>query len=304
MTRTRRFVVVGESLVDLVARPGSWTFDAHPGGSPLNVAVALARLGVPAELVSEVGRDLFGDLLRRHLADSGVGTAAVRTVATTSVAAVRVDEVGQADYDFRFAWELPSSPAPDVAGAAGVHVGSLAALTAPGSGGVLAYVRSAVDAGLAVSYDPNIRPGLVDDRTATIAAVEELADLADIVKASADDLAWLYPDLDPVQALRRWSGGGGLAVLTRGADGAVAVQGDLEVECPAPAVTVADTVGAGDTFTAGLLASLDGQGLLRRGATYPAEALRTALRAAAAAAAVTCSRPGADPPRQAELLAR
>ena len=168
----------------------------------------------------------------------------------------------------------------------------------------MAYARAAVEAGVAISYDPNIRSHLVTDRPATLAVVEEMVDMVDIVKASEEDILWLYPDADPIRTIRRWSGGRRLAVLTRGAHGVLAAYGDLQVECVPPPVAVVDTVGAGDTFTAGFLASLAGQELLRRGATYAAESLRTALRTGTAAAAITCSRPGADPPRLAELALR
>ncbi|ETK37069.1 PfkB family carbohydrate kinase, partial [Microbispora sp. ATCC PTA-5024] len=185
------FLVVGESIADLIGAPGSWRFRAVPGGSPLNVAVALAALGRPVRFASEVGDDLFGGLLRDHLARHGVGAAELAAAPATSLAFARVGGDGSASYDFRFDWRFPQTPG--LAGVACLHTGSLAALTGPGAPRVRSLMRAAASAGVTVSYDPNIRPSLLGERDAAWAAVEECVRLARFVKVSAEDLAWLYP---------------------------------------------------------------------------------------------------------------
>ncbi|GAA0382019.1 carbohydrate kinase [Microbispora corallina] len=311
------FLVVGESIADLIGTPGSWRFRAVPGGSPLNVAVALAALGRPVRFASEVGDDLFGGLLRDHLARHGVGASELAAAPATSLAFARVGADGSASYDFRFDWRFPQTPR--LAGVSCLHTGSLAALTGPGGPRVRSLMEAAASAGVTVSYDPNIRPSLLGERDAARAAVEECVRLARLVKVSAEDLAWLYPGEPDLAAARRWAawplhagpaaawsrgagdagdaGAGRLVVVTRGADGAVAVFGDRLVTCPAPAVEVADTVGAGDMFTAAYLAELDGVAVLT------AEDVARALRHGCAAAAVVCTREGASPPTPGEVAA-
>ncbi|HEX6499197.1 MAG TPA: carbohydrate kinase [Micromonosporaceae bacterium] len=309
------FLVVGEAVVDLIARRGTWVFDACAGGSPLNVAVALARLGQPTRYAGVVGDDLFGELIRAHLSGNGIGLGHLSDgAAATSVAFARVAEDGSARYDFRFGWDLDTS-ALSLDGVACLHVGSLGCAVAPGRSAVLALVERAVDAGIPVSYDPNVRPALVGTRDEAVAWVERFVALADVVKASADDLAWLYPGQDEHTVLRRWLSLGRtrLAVSTRGAAGAVAVHAGGTTSAAAPPVTVVDTVGAGDTFTAALLARLVAEGALKPGAdpgavklgadpgavklaADPGAVASRALTDACAAAALVCTVTGADPP--------
>lgn len=286
------FLVIGESLVDLISEPGSWQFDAAPGGSPLNVAVGLAAAGHQARLASEVGDDLFGDLIREHLARYGVAPSDLAvTAAPTNLAFARLDGSGTARYDFRFGWRAPPGR-PDLAGVDCLHVGSLGALVPPGAAAVRETVATARRRGIPVSYDPNVRPGLLGGTA--VAEVEELVAEADIVKASGDDLAWLYPGTPDLAAAGGWlRRGPGLVVVTRGADGAVALTGGDPIACPTPQVAVVDTVGAGDAFTAGLLSHLARTGALR----HPARAaVTTALRHATAVATESCTRRGAAPP--------
>lgn len=287
------FLVLGEALVDLISRGGSWSFAAKPGGSPLNVAVGLAADDHEVRFATELGDDLFGGLLREHLEKYGVaGTDVVTADAPTSVAFARVDEAGGARYDFRFGWGYAGRPALD--GVACLHTGSLAAAVAPGADAVLALVESARAAGVVISYDPNIRPALVGDRETALARVERVVRGADIVKVSDEDLSWLLPGEPDVAVARRWAGyGPRLVAVTRGGRGAIAVHGDRVVEFPAPSITVADTVGAGDAFTAGLLSSLALAGAFT---DLTSAAVDDAMRYAVAMAAAVCARPGALPP--------
>ncbi|WP_182873577.1 carbohydrate kinase family protein [Microbispora sp. H10670] len=312
------FLVTGESLVDLIGAPGSWTFTAVPGGSPLNVAVALAALGRPVRFAGETGDDLFGGLLRDHLARHGIGTGDLAPAASTGLAFARVGADGSASYDFRFEWRLSAPVALD--GVTCLHTGSLATLVAPGGDHVRALMRAAKAAGVTVSYDPNIRPSLAGDHSAAVALVEECVRLSRLVKVSAEDLDWLYPGEAGLDVARRWAGlGPELVVVTRGGEGATAVlrdrlsddgvpgdglpgdgvPGDGVITCPAPAVEVVDTVGAGDTFTAAYLDALH-DGPLPDGALTPAR-VAEALRRGCAAAAIVCTRAGAVPPTRAEV---
>ncbi|WP_018685000.1 carbohydrate kinase family protein [Actinokineospora enzanensis] len=283
--------VVGEALVDLIAGPDGRTFTAHPGGSPANVAVGLARLGTATALHTHLGDDLFGRFLRDHLAAEGVPVDLLPARDPgTSVAFAATDQDGVAAYDFRIGWDVTRIPAARV-----LHTGSLAAALAPGP------VEAAMDAAATVSYDPNIRPALAGPRAAERARVERQVGKADIVKASADDLAWLYPGADPRERAADWlARGPRLVVVTLGPDGAYAVTQDGQVTRSCGPVTVVDTVGAGDSFTAALLHALDRAGALEHGSDRP-EDLVAALDLANAAAAVTCGRAGADPPTADEI---
>ncbi|MFG2054652.1 carbohydrate kinase [Micromonospora sp. NPDC048930] len=299
--------VVGESLVDLIEEPtGEAT--AHPGGSPANVAVALARLGEPTTLLTQLGDDAYGRLLRAHLAGSGVrlDPASVPDLPRTSVARTEVGADGQARYDFAIEWRS----FPDLAGVAGgsacLHTGSLATVLEPGADDVLALVRER-RAGATISFDPNCRPSLTGDAARARWRVEELVAVSDLVKVSREDLDWLHPGQSPDRVARRWLELGAiLVVVTLGADGALVVTRQGARRVAAPRVAVVDTVGAGDAFTAGLLAALSERDLLgaaRRSALRAAgpELLDAVLGEAAAVAAWTCGRRGADPPTRAEL---
>jgi fructokinase len=285
------FLVVGEALVDLISERDTWRFEAAPGGSPLNVAVGFAAAGHPVRLASELGDDLFGGLIREHLARHGVDPAdLVVTEAPTNLAFARLDRAGAAGYDFRLGWRWRGRP--ELAGTSCLHVGSLGAVLAPGAAAVRAVVADARRRGIPVSYDPNVRPALMGDQARPV--IEELVAAADLVKVSSDDLAWLYPDTPPLDAGAGWvRRGPRLVVVTRGGDGAVALSQQYAIECAAPRIEVVDTVGAGDAFTAGLLSSLARAGAL---ADPTAADVETALRHATAAAAAVCLHRGAAPP--------
>ena len=300
-----RVVVAGEAVVDLVsAGERSWT--SHPGGSPANVAVGLARLGVPTGLLARLSGDAFGRMLRAHLAGAGVDlSVAVDADEPSTLAVASLDAAGVATYDFwvegtaDWQWSPEELQVPD--GVAALHTGSMALELDPGASHLLDLLER-LQGQVLLSYDPNVRLARRGDRETGLAAVEEVVALVDVVKASSEDLAWLLPGVPLEQVLQRWRDlGPALVVVTDGGEGALALgPGGLQRVAPVP-VDVVDTVGAGDAFTSGLLAGLDDAGLLDRTALDAAPDVRGPLELAARVAAVTCGRPGAAPPRRAEL---
>ncbi|WP_256090523.1 carbohydrate kinase family protein [Actinacidiphila rubida] len=310
-------LVVGEALADVVVDAAGGVGRALPGGSPANVALGLGRLGHPVRLATRVGRDAHGGRLRRHLREGGVllipGSV---TGEATSTATATLDASGAAGYTFDISWSLTAEAAAAVRSGpvAHLHTGSIAAALPPGADTVLAAVRWAAPRAT-VSYDPNLRPDLLGPAEGQRERVEALVAASDVVKASDEDLAWLYPGADPDATARHWATGGGpsLVVVTRGARGARAWWRSGTLEVPAPRVTVADTIGAGDAFTSALISALLDAGLLGpapesrarlREATAPGglpPVLGGALTLAARAAALTCTRTGADPPGRADL---
>ena len=293
-----KFVVVGEALVDLVSDATTTAPVARPGGSPLNVAVGLARLGHDVELVTRIGDDPYGALLRSHAEQSGVRLSRESVVpgARTSTALARLDASGAATYAFDIDWALPELSLP--VGSQAVHVGSLGTWLQPGAERVRRLVHDARDRGALVSYDPNARPALVDDRDAYVRSVTGWAAAADVVKASAEDLDFIAGE---PQAPPPWHSP--LDIVTHGGDGVQASMASGWLAYPAVAVDVVDTIGAGDAFMSGLLDGLARNDLLdvarlRRAAEV---VFADVIPAAAVAAAITCGREGADPPTRVEL---
>lgn len=311
-------VVAGEALVDLVPGPEG-DLRALPGGSPFNVAVGLGRLGVPTVLLAPLSGDAHGDLLAGRLAEAGVRVVPpVRVPRPTTSATVKLDAAGHATYTFALEGTSAAAMTHDelrdaVAGApevatAPLHV-SLGAvtLTSPGTGALLAGMIADTQGRPFVSLDPNVRPAVIDDLDAARGAIERAVAAVDLVKVSDADLLALHPDRDPLAVAGDWARSGpALVVVTRGAEGATALRaGAGTLTVAGVPVDVVDTVGAGDAFTSGLLAALDGAGLLDRDALAAADAgtLQEVLAFAARVAAVTCTRDGADPPRREELPA-
>ncbi|WP_067441094.1 PfkB family carbohydrate kinase [Nocardioides jensenii] len=296
-------LVVGEALVDVV-RAADGTVTEHPGGSAANVAVALSRLGRPTRLATSWAADAYGDLLARHLADNGVGLAVdPQRLARTSTALATIDDTGAARYSFDIAWSVarPADHAPLV-----LHVCSLGAVLPPGADDVRRLARDLRDKAT-VTYDVNLRPDVTGTGSAVRSRVEGLVALADVVKASDEDLASLFPLRSPPEsAAALLALGPAAVVLTRGAHGATCFAHSGQVQVPAAGVSVVDTIGAGDTFDAGIIDALWSRGLL--GAAHRTElrslggeAWQEVLSHATAAAAVTVARPGADPPYRHEL---
>jgi fructokinase len=303
--------VIGEGLVDVVQRSSG--IEAHVGGSPLNVAVGLARLDHPVQFIGRFGRDAYGESVAAHLKASSVMVPQAPDALPTSVATALLDDDGAATYTFDLAWELPglADRLPFILqGTTLLHTGSIATMLAPGAADVLAAVEYAHPSAT-ISFDPNCRPSIITDVDYARHQTEKFVTLADVVKASDEDLEWLYPGVDPLDSARRWLSLGGsegpaLVVVTRGAAGPWGVNAAGQATVAAPHVSVADTVGAGDSFMAALISGVVDRGLdgaqnredLR---SMPAETLRQLLSHAAWAAAVTVSRPGANPPTRAEL---
>ncbi|MFP5335125.1 MAG: carbohydrate kinase family protein [Actinomycetes bacterium] len=297
-------LVVGEALVDVVVRPDGSTAE-HPGGSPANVALGLARLGRETHLLTHLGDDDRGRLVADHLGASGVRLVGGSVLpGSTSVAQATLDENGSATYTFELEWALPATPLPPDPLA--VHTGSIAAVLQPGAATVERIVLGARHHAT-VTYDPNLRPDLMGSPAEVRSHVEGLVAAADVVKLSEEDAAWLAPDTSPEHLIEQWLQlGPSVVVLTRGDQGALALCRAGQAHVPTPDVVVSDTVGAGDSFMSGLIDGLWSADLLgggRRDALQhiEVETLTDVLRHAAAVAAVTVSRPGADPPTRAEL---
>jgi fructokinase len=291
------FVVAGEALVDVVVPPAGEP-EHIPGGSPLNVAVGLARLGVTVELVTEVGDDDLGRLVLGHLRDSDVPLADGCLVPglRTSTATAHLDRTGAATYDFDLRWDLTSRPLAE--DATGLHVGSIGAALRPGRGAVVDLVREAVARDLLVTFDPNSRPAFTPDAARAWSDAREVAADCDVVKMSDEDLRFLRPGSSAEEIARELlDAGTRLVVVTFGGGGATAFSQDAAVEVRSEGASVVDTVGAGDSFMAALVGVVIEHGLQDLGEVR----LRAYLTAAHQAAAVTVSRRGADPPRRDEL---
>lgn len=303
------FSVVGEALVDLIEEaPGHPV--AYPGGSPANVAVALARLGGCVQLLTQLSDDPYGQLLRTHLRNNNVQLApgSLLDVPHTSTARTSLNPDGQAQYTFDIEWQSFGAPAagwPEPAITC-LHTGSLATALPPGADDVAAMMRAARPTAT-VSFDPNCRPTLLNDVRSARNRIEALVAESDIVKASLEDLAWLYPWRPHHEVGQEWLDRGcRLVVITMGGDGAWARTHHRETTARAFPVDVVDTVGAGDAFTAGLLFVLDRAGLLevtRRTAlsTVDEQTLLDVLTFATRVAAAACGRRGANPPMSTDL---
>jgi fructokinase len=301
------FIVVGEALVDLVGQRGGRTLAAHPGGSPANVALGLGRLGVPVILKTRLGRDAFGEMIRGHLAASGVRVDAGNDAGVSTSLAIATLAAGIASYDFRIEWDIDDL-APLPVETRCLHTGSLATALAPGKRSVVELVeRERARGRVTISYDPNVRPALLGEPARARPEIERLVALSDVVKVSDEDLRWLYPDRSDEDAARDWlASGPAVVVVTRGGAGVYAVAGEVELRRGAVPIDLVDTVGAGDSFTSGLLDGLhraDLIGAARRDALAAIDAatLDSVVEEAALIAAITCSRPGAEPPTRAEL---
>jgi fructokinase len=290
---------------------------ARPGGGPANTAVGLARLGTPTALLARIGDDAFGRMIRAHLAGSGVDLRfAVTAAEPTTLAVASLDGAGVAAYTFYVAgcadgaWSAADLPAALPADCTAVHAGGALALAVPAFGDVVEELLAREHGSRVLSVDPNVRPALVTDPAATRARWRRWLQRATVVKASVDDAGWLEPDAATpdrtgvAATAAGWSAAGpALVVVTRGGAGLYARTGRHEVWLDAEPVPVADTVGAGDALTAGLLDWLARRDLLTpdRLADLDRDALTAAARFAAHVAARCCTRPGADPPWRHEL---
>jgi fructokinase len=299
-------LVVGEALIDRVTGPDGSVAE-HVGGSPANVAFGLGALGHAVELATWLGPDAHGARIEEVCRSRGIPlTPGSHGAASTPVAHALLDARGSATYTFDLEWAPESFPSHAAYGH--VHLGSIGAVLEPGASRVRRFLEEARDT-TTVSYDPNLRPALMtleEARDAVAAAVP----LADVVKASDEDVGWLAPDTPLEDVAAEWAAlGPSLVVVTRGGEGAlVHVPGSGEqLNLPAAATRLVDTVGAGDSFMAGLLSGLLDAGLL--GSPDARDGLRKAsledvapaVRRALATAARTVAVAGAYAPSRAEL---
>jgi fructokinase len=302
----------GDALIDFVPATTGQGRDAlmpAVGGSCLNVAVGLARLGAPTGFVGGISTDLWGGMIADHATASNVDLGyATRGEDQTTLAFVRI-VAGESHYAFYDAetaarkWTYPAGRIP-FATIDAVHVGSTTLVHDQGAAEARAMIKDA-DRTVTISFDPNCRPNLVRDRAAYQARMAEFADVADMIKMSDVDFDYLHGhDRYAERAEALLATGSRLFVITRGPKGALAWhQTAGAVEIAAPAVSVVDTIGAGDSFQAALLFALQKQGRIGKADLLALTdgQLRQALSFAAACAAVTCTRPGADPPRWSEM---
>jgi fructokinase len=300
--------VIGEALIDLVPEAGPGDYKAHAGGSPFNVAIALARLGNRTSLMARLGDHGFGRLLRDTAASEGVELGAVaRAAEPTTLAVVSLGGPGQASYEFYvegtadWQWTLTELRRRPVDSKV-LHFGSIASWRPPGSKRIDQLIREArARNGVLVSYDPNVRPTLLAAPSRGRQLVERSVGRAHLVKASREDIEWLYPSRRVDEIAAHWNElGAAVVVVTDGAEGAIAYRdGSAALRRRGRRVEVVDTIGAGDSFTAGLIAGLvrrDLQAPDRLGA-IPDGVLAEVLDDAVLVSSITCERAGADPPR-------
>lgn len=306
-------VVCGEALIDLTSsQVEKGRFDAHPGGGPCNTAVGLGRLGVPTGFLGRLSTDRFGDALRDHLHAAGVDTS--RVVATdnlSTLAVANVDASGSAAYTFYARGTADPGLAEEMLptlddAVRALHMGTCALVFEP-SGSTLEalFVHERTRGQRFLALDPNVRIGIVQDVDAYRSRIERMIGAADLVKVSDADIEALWPGDDVGQQVGRLARSGpSVIVLTRGGDVITAYRSDgSTVTVPAEAVDVVDTIGAGDTANAAMLSWLHARNALTRPAldALSNNDVADMLRFAARAAAITCSRAGANPPWAAEL---
>ena len=297
-------LVVGEALVDLIVSPGGG-IEAVAGGGPFNIARTVARLGVPCAFGGGVSDDAFGRSIAALLEEDGVATpVSERTGLPTTLALAELDAGGGATYRFY----IDGTSAPDVTlddlppldGLRVLAVGTLGLVMHPIADTVDAAV-AAVGESTLVFVDPNCRPGTIRDDAAYRALLDRLFARADVVKVSGDDLAYLDPDRPGLETAQDIVARGARIVLfTDGADAVRIVTADDVVTVPVPAVDVVDTVGAGDSFGGAFLAFWEAEGR-GRDDLGDADAVRATVGRAVVVAGITCTRPGANPPRLSEL---
>ncbi len=297
--------VCGEVLIDLIpVAPGSNDRAPHVGGGPANTAKALARLGHDVHFIDGISTDAYGEMSRDELiADEVKLDLAKSSDLPTALAIVSLNESGGASYEFKlddtatFDFSLDWLPdlskyKPNV-----LHIGTLVTVIQPGADVLYDWALQVAEFAPIV-FDPNIRPAVMGDRDLYEAAVEKWAAISSVIKVSDDDVAWLFPDQSLDDVAERWvRDGAALVVITRGSEGLIGFTADGAVEVPGVKVVVADTVGAGDTVGAIIVEAMVEKGIM----ALTGDVLQDVLHRAAKAAAITCSRPGANPPYKHEL---
>ena len=304
-------VVSGEALLDVFAAgesPTGLQLDARIGGSPLNVAIGLARLQQPVAFFGAVSSGFLGDRLVKALLDEGIATdCTVRVDAPATLGLVGLDARGVPSYAFyghaAADRQLPLTALPRVPAARAYHFGSYAMVVEPVAATQRALVERECQRSV-IAYDPNIRLNVEPDLQRWRDTLQWMLPRTHLLKVSDEDLGLLYPGIEPATLAAQWLAAGvALVVVTRGNEGAWAWTASHHVATAPVPVDVVDTVGAGDTFQAALLTALAERALLTPSSlhTLSIADLQAALQFAARAAAITCSRRGADLPRRAEL---
>ena len=304
--------VCGEALIDFtpIEIDGEIVYKPLPGGSPCNVAVGLARLGKPTAFIGKLSNDPFGEILREHMTKNGVDLRwAVRGDELSALAFVIPSDDGGHDFAFYGSNTAEQSltdadvPATFPSDLTALHFGSYSLMLGSSADTYEELMRRESGARI-VSLDPNVRPALFPHQELYRRRIERLLRFSTLVKASAEDLAWLYPDECYMDIAERWRAEGpALVVVTLGENGAVGLSGDAVARVPGLPVDVADAVGAGDAFMSALLAWLDDRDLLSCQVLecMTEEALGDALTYANRSAAITSTRQGADPPTRAQI---
>jgi fructokinase len=296
----------GEALIDMLPRQttlGERGFAPYAGGAVFNTAIALGRLGVPAAFFTGLSDDMMGDILRDTLRSSNVDFSYCATLSRpTTIAFVKLVDghASYAFYDENTAGRMITEADLPALGedCEALHFGAISLIPEP-CGSTYEALMTREHERRVISLDPNIRPGFIKDKAAHLARIRRMAAMSDIVKFSDEDLAWFGLEGDEDTLARHWlHHGAKLVVVTRGSEGAVGYTANHKVAVPSEKVAVIDTVGAGDTFDAGVLASLKLQNLLTKGqvTSLTEDQIAKALALGAKAAAVTVSRAGANPP--------
>lgn len=293
--------VIGEALIDIIVGPDGEVRAAAIGGAPLNTTRTLARLGIDASFLGGVSTDVFGRRIQRKLAEDGVHLALAPVSEPTTLAIAELDEAGSATYRFIHDGTSSASVMPEAALAAVpqdctcLHAGTLGLVFLPLAQATRAVVESARDDCL-VMIDPNCRPAVMGVTSAFASTFQAVLERADVVKVSRDDLTFLFPDTDPLDAARSLAVNSGAAVLFTGGPSAVhIIAATGECVIPVPPVEVVDSVGAGDAFSGGFLAHWTRAGRTRADIVN-LDALVEAATFGIRVAAITCTRAGADPP--------
>src|ERR1700757_902401 len=300
-----RGLVIGEALIDTV---NGDVPAHHVGGSPLNVAVGLAKLGRDVDFLTYIGEDEPGRRIAGYVKASGAQLVPGSTSASrTPTSVVTIADDGSTAYTFDLEWQLSGTP--EVGPPLFVHTGSIAAVREPGCLAVSALLDT-YRVSATVTVDPNVRPSLIVDRDLAGERIEDLGERSDVVKAGDEDLRWVDPEHEPAWTARTWlASGPAIVALTMGDQGSLALCSAGQARVAARPVQVVDTVGAGDAFMVGLLDALWELNLL--GAAQRAalgqigrDALTTVLDAASLSSALTVARAGADLPDRAALQAQ
>jgi fructokinase len=303
-----RLTVIGESFIDIITSQTDPSPLMRPAGSPINVAVGAARLGLAVTFVTHYADDPHGNLIEKHLKFNNIKGINCG-IGPTSTVVTALDPEGIADYSVSIRWDINGASLPAQAAieeSMHVHTGSLAAALPPGNNGTFALIEAAKERAT-ISYDPDFRHSLTSNATTIRRQVELFVAASDVVRVREEDLDWLYPNRTPYKSLQSWLDyGPAVVVLTRGADGPVILSRKGYAAMPGEALPVTYPVGAGESFMAALisgLAQLEALGVKSRTRLYSLELPELHALAAYAnqAAAITCSRPGLEPPHMFEL---